>query len=427
MSPERPGREGRVDIRRLAVDAKLASRRLAAATSTEKNQALLLMADALERRMAEVLQENVQDVAAGRKKPLSAVQIDTLLLDEHRLEVMIRELRSLASMPDPVGEIVRGWITTDGLRIEKRRVPFGVIIVAYEARPSITVDAAALCVKTGNAVILCGGADSFASNRILAEVLTGAVLEAGLPRASIQFLASKDRADLVELLSQEDAVDLVVPRGGDLARFVVENTHIPVITAAGGNCHVYVDRAAELNQALAIAINSKVARPGVPNAAETLLVHEAVAEAFLPRIIKELQDRKVKIYACELTRTILGELGHQLEEATEGHWASEFQAMEMAVKVVKSLAEAVEHIGRYGTGHSEAIITRDLEASTRFLDEVDAAVVYVNASTRFTDGAALGLGGEIGVSTQKLHARGPLALRELTTVKYVITGSGHTR
>lgn len=416
-----------MEVRKLATDAKLASRRLAAATSAEKNQVLLLMADALERRMSEVLQENVQDVAAGRKKPLSAIQIDTLLLDEHRLQRLIRELRVLASMPDPIGRIVDGWRTTDGLRIEKRRVPLGVIAAVFEARPSVTVEAAALCVKAGNAVILCGGTDSFASNRILAEVLTGAVLEAGLPGAAIQFLSSKDRADLVELLQQDDVIDLAIPRGGSLGRFVKENTHIPVIVAAGGNCHVYVDRGADLTQALAIALNSKVTRPGLSNAAETLLVHEAVAEAFLPRVVKELQERRVKIYACELSRTILGELGHQLEGATDDHWATEFLAMEMAVKVVKSLAEAVEHIGRFGTGHSEAIITGDLEASTRFVDEVDAAVVYVNASTRFTEGQALGMGGEIAVSTQKLHARGPLALEELTTTKYVITGSGQTR
>ena len=412
----------------LAVAAKQASRRLTTASAATKNRALVAMAEALERRSAEILVENGEDVAEGRKKGLSGALIDRLYLDESRLEGIAASLRDVAALPDPVGEVVEGWRTAEGLQIEKVRVPFGVIAVVYEARPNVTVDAAALCLKTGNSVILRGGSDAYRSNRILAEVITGAAMEAGLPAECVQFVSNKDRAVLVDLLQLKDYIDLVIPRGGEeLKDFLVEHSKIPVIYAAGGNCHVYVDESADLKQALDITINAKCQRPGVCNAAETLLVHQAVAAKFLPTVVDALLERKVKLYVDTRTKELLGETAGKVSRATERHYATEFLALEMAVKVVDGLEEAIEHITRYGTGHSEAIITQDLESSRRFAEEVDAAAVYINASTRFTDGGVFGLGAEIGISTQKLHARGPLALKELTSTKYVVTGKGHIR
>ncbi|MBC7292995.1 MAG: glutamate-5-semialdehyde dehydrogenase [Thermoleophilia bacterium] len=359
---------------------------------------------------------------------LSRALIDRLLLDEERLRGIAASLRAIAALPDPVGEVVEGWRTAEGLDIQKVRVPFGVVAVVYEARPNVTVDAAALCLKTGNAVILRGGRDAYRSNRILAEVIRGAALEAGFPGECIQFVESKEREYLVDLLQLREYIDLVIPRGGEaLKEFLLEHSKVPVIYAAGGNCHVYVDRAADLKQALDITVNAKCQRPGVCNAAETLLVHEAVAGQFLPIVLRTLQERGVKLYVDSRTRELLGETDLKLLRATDKHYATEFLALEMAVRVVQSLEEAIEHINHYGTGHSEAIVTRDLEAARRFAEGVDAAAIYINASTRFTDGGVFGLGAEIGISTQKLHARGPLALKELTCTKYVVTGQGHVR
>ena len=415
-------------ITELATAAKKASRRLALMTAATKNRALIAMAEALQRRSAEILVENAEDVEEGRKKGLSKAFIDRLILDEQRLMGIAQSLRDIAALPDPVGEIVSGWRTAEGLEIQQVRVPFGVICVVYEARPNVTVDAAALCLKTGNAVILRGGSDAYRSNRILAEVITGAALEAGLPGDAIQFVLNKDRKALIELLRMRDQVDLVIPRGGEaLKEFLLENSKVPVIYAAGGNCHVYVDEAADLKVALDITINAKCQRPGVCNAAETLLVHEAVAPQFMAAVTKALQERDVKLYVDERTRELAGTTVSPLHDATETHYATEFLDLQMAIKVVSGLDEAVEHIARYGTGHSEAIVTRDLEAARRFARAADAAVIYINASTRFTDGGVFGLGAEIGISTQKLHARGPLALKELTSIKYVVTGEGHVR
>jgi glutamate-5-semialdehyde dehydrogenase len=412
----------------MAQAAKAASRRLALLTAAEKNRALIEMAEALERRSAEILVENAQDVTEGRKRGLTPALIDRLLLDEQRLRGVARSLRDVVALPDPVGEIVAGWRTAEGLEIQRIRVPFGVICVVYEARPNVTVDAAALCLKTGNAVILRGGSDAYRSNRILAEVITGAALEAGLPGDAIQFMADKDRASLIDLLQMRDQVDLVIPRGGEaLKDFLLEHSKVPVIYAAGGNCHVYVDETADLKQALEITVNAKCQRPGVCNAAETLLVHQAVAPEFMATVTKALQERDVKLYVDASTRALAGDTKAPLVDATDEHYATEFLDLQMAVKVVSGLDEALEHIARYSTGHSEAIVTRDLEAARRFARAVDAAVVYVNASTRFTDGGVFGLGAEIGISTQKLHARGPLALKELTSIKYVVTGEGHVR
>jgi len=412
----------------LAAMAKQASRRLAEAKSADKDSALLGMAEAIERRSDEILAENAEDIAEGRSNGLSLALIDRLLLDETRLRGIAGSLRNIAALPDPVGEVVEGWRTSEGLQIVKVRVPFGVVLVVYEARPNVTVDAAALCLKTSNAVILRGGSDASRSDRILATVITGAAVEAGLPEYCIQYVADKRHDALVELLQLHDSIDLVIPRGGEsLKDFLVKHSKIPVIYAAGGNCHVYVDKAADLRQALAITINAKCQRPGVCNAAETLLVHHAVAARFIPVVVRALDERGVKLYVDEPTRELVGGKGPKLHKATERHYATEFLGMEMAIKVVDSLAEAIEHIAQYGTGHSEAIVTRDLKASRQFAQAVDAAVVYINASTRFTDGAVFGLGAEIGISTQKLHARGPVALKELTSTKYVVTGDGHVR
>lgn len=413
---------------RLAREARQASRRLAVASSKQKDRALIEMAEALERRSGEILKENQEDLDEGRKKGLSNALIDRLLLDEDRIRGIADSLRDVATLPDPIGEVVGGWRTPEGLAIEKRRVPFGVVAVVYEARPNVTVDAAALCLKTGNAVILRGGSDAYHSNRILAEVIMGALLEADMPAEAVQFVPSRDRQVLVELLQLSDYVDLVIPRGGEqLKNFLVENSRVPVIYAAGGNCHVYVDGSANLEDARAITVNAKVQRPGVCNSAETLLVHESIADEFLPRVAGDLIERGVRLYADERGREALADLGEQVEAATEEHYATEFLSLEMAIRVVDGVGQAIEHIAEYGTGHSEAIVTRDFEASRRFTEEVDAAAVYVNASTRFTDGAVFGLGAEIGISTQKLHARGPLGLKELTSTKYVVLGQGHIR
>jgi len=418
-----------LNIERLATDAKLASRRLATLSSARKDRALLEMAEALELRMGEILEENAIDMAEGRKRGLTNALLDRLRLDEDRVRGMADALREVAALPDPIGEVVEGRRTSEGLQVQRVRVPFGVVAVIYEARPNVTVDAAALCLKAGNSVILRGGGDAYHSNRILAEVVTGALLEAGLPSEAIQFVGSRDREVLVRLLQLTGIVDLVIPRGGEqLKQFLVEHARVPVIYAAGGNCHIYVDKAADLKQAVEITVNAKVQRPGVCNAAESLLVHEAVAGEFLPRVVKELTDRKVELFVDDRSRGALEpEMAARTMPATEEHYATEFLDLKMAVRVVDDVEQAIEHITRYGTGHSEAIVTQDLAASRRFTEAVDAAAVYVNASTRFTDGNVFGLGAEIGISTQKLHARGPLGLRELTSTKFVVMGSGHVR
>jgi glutamate-5-semialdehyde dehydrogenase len=415
-------------ISELAIKAREASRRLAQANSAEKNRALLGMADAIERRSEEILAENAEDIAEGRSKGLSGALLDRLMLDEGRLRGIAASLREVAALPDPVGQVLEGGRTPEGLYIEKIRVPFGVVLVVYEARPNVTVDAAALCLKTGNAVILRGGSDAVRSNHVLASVITGAAVDAGLPADCIQFVLDQHHDALVELLQLKEYIDLVIPRGGEsLKEFLAKHSRIPVIYAAGGNCHVYVDKAADLRQALAITINAKCQRPGVCNAAETLLVHHTVAARFLPAVVKALQARDVKLYVDERAMESLGGKAVNLTMATERHYATEFLGLEMAMKVVESLEEAVQHIAEYGTGHSEAIITRDLKASQLFVQGVDAAAVYINASTRFTDGGVFGMGAEIGISTQKLHARGPVGLKELTSTKYVVTGDGHIR
>ena len=405
--------------------AREAARRLARLTRADKDAALELVAEALRRRAGEILTENAEDVELAKSDRLSAALVDRLYLDEDRLRDIVRSVRDVAALPDPVGEIEDGWRLANGLELTRVRVPLGVVAVVYEARPNVTVDAAALCLKSGNAAVLRGGSAAKHTNRMLAEVVQGAILEAGLPAEAVTFIAGP-REELLELISLQGLVDVVIPRGGEeLKALLVEHSRVPVIAAAGGNCHVYVDAAADLEAALAIIINAKCQRPGVCNAAETLLVHRDVAEAFLPRAIAELQRRGVDLVVDRATGEIVGDPA--LKRANRTHYETEFLALKLAVRVVGSLDEALDHIAAFGTGHPEAIVTNDLEAARRFTTEVDAAVVYVNASTRFTDGAQFGLGAEMGISTQKLHARGPVSLRELTTLKYVAWGDGQVR
>jgi len=412
-------------VEQLCAEAQRASRVLAGLSRARKDEALFAIADALRRRSAEILAENDEDVRLARENRLADALVDRLLLDDDRLRDVEQAVRDIAALPDPVGQLVDGWRLDNGVELRKVRVPLGVIAVIYEARPNVTVDAAALCLKSGNAVILRGGSAALHTNRILAEVVQGAVIEVGLPREVVSYL-SPDRRELAELLKQRKYVDLVIPRGGEeLKDYLLEHSKVPVVYAAGGNCHVYVDAAADLDKALPIIVNAKCQRPGVCNAAETLLVHEGVAGAFLPRAAEELKRRGVELVVDKATGDIIGDPA--LKRANKAHYDIEFLALKLAVRVVASLDEALDHIATYGTRHSEAIVTEDLAAARAFTAAVDAACVYVNASTRFTDGGQFGLGAEMGISTQKLHVRGPIALQELTCVKYELWGDGQVR
>lgn len=414
-----------MSVQQTCAAAQRASRVLAGLPRARKDEALGNVADALARRAAEILAENAEDLRLARESRLPDALIDRLLLDEDRLRDVAASVRALAALPDPVGQLVDGWRLENGVELRKVRVPLGVVAVIYEARPNVTVDAACLCLKTGNAVILRGGSAAMHSNRLLSEVVQGAVIEAGLPREAVSYL-TPDRRELDELLEQRRYVDLVIPRGGeDLKDYLRERSKVPVIYAAGGNCHVYVDAAADLGKAVPIIVNAKCQRPGVCNAAETLLVHRDVAAEFLPRAVEELKRRGVELVVDKAAADVLGD--PTLKRANKTHYETEFLALKLAVRVVDSLDEALEHIATYGTRHSEAIVTEDLGAARRFTAEVDAACVYVNASTRFTDGGEFGLGAEMGISTQKLHARGPIALQELTCVKYELWGDGQVR
>jgi glutamate-5-semialdehyde dehydrogenase len=414
-----------MSVQQTCAAAQRAARVLAGLPRERKDEALVNVADALARRGAEILAENAEDVRLARESRLPNALVDRLLLDEDRLGDVATSVRALAALPDPIGQLVDGWRLENGIELRKVRVPLGVVAVIYEARPNVTVDAACLCLKTGNAVILRGGSAALHSNRILSEVVQGAVIEAGLPREAISYL-TPDRRELDELLEQRRYVDLVIPRGGeDLKNYLMERSKVPVIYAAGGNCHVYVDAAADLDKAVAIIVNAKCQRPGVCNAAETLLVHREVAADYLPRAVEELKRRGVELVVDKAAADALGD--PSLKRANKSHYETEFLALKLAVRVVATLDEALEHIATYGTRHSEAIVTEDLGAARRFTAEVDAACVYVNASTRFTDGGEFGLGAEMGISTQKLHVRGPIGLQELTCVKYELWGDGQVR
>lgn len=404
--------------------AKEAARKLAYLSTGVKNNALLAMAGALRKEKDCILQENARDVEAGKKKGLSRALIDRLLLTPGRVEDMARGLETVCSLPDPVGEVEAMWTRPNGLQIGRMRVPMGVIGIIYEARPNVTVDAAGLCLKAGNAVVLRGGSEAINSNRAVAGVIARAAEAAGIPEGAIQFIENTDRAAVNIMLKLNDYLDVLIPRGGaGLIQTVVQNATVPVIETGVGNCHVYVDSEANLEMARDIVINAKCQRPGVCNAIESLLVHKGVASRFLPDILEKLKEAGVEVRGCEETRKMVP----WVNPATEDDYAAEFLDLVIAVKVVDSIDEAMDHIYKYGTGHSECIVTENYFNGRRFQREVDAAAVYINASTRFTDGGMFGFGAEIGISTQKLHARGPMGLKELTTIKYIIFGEGQIR
>jgi glutamate-5-semialdehyde dehydrogenase len=406
--------------------AKRASRVLAVLDTQTKDAALEAIAVALEERLAEILDANVLDLEAGRASGLSEALVDRLVLTPARVAAMAHGVRAIAALPDPVGELLEVQRRPNGLEIRKLRVPLGVVAVIYEARPNVTIDAAALCLKSGNAVVLRGSSSAAHSNAILAAVAAEAASGAGVPEGAIAVIQGSGREELRELATQTAQIDLIIPRGGEgLKATLLEHATVPVIYAASGNCHVYVDASADLEQARRVVLNAKVQRPGVCNAAETLLVHRGVAAAFLPEVAAALVAAGVELRGDELAR----ELSRPVEvaRASAEDWDTEYLALTLAVAVVDSLEAAVEHIAEHGSGHSEAIVASDHDAAQRFQLAVDAACVYVNASTRFTDGEEFGMGAEIGNSTQKLHARGPIGLRELCTHKYLIEGDGHVR
>ncbi|MBI4597248.1 MAG: glutamate-5-semialdehyde dehydrogenase [Candidatus Omnitrophica bacterium] len=411
-------------IREVVGAAKEASRVLARASTAQKNNALSAMAAALRSAAAEILAANARDVAAAKHAQLSVALVDRLALTEPRIAEMAQSIEAVAALPDPVGAVIRSWQQPNGLAIKKVRVPLGVIGIIYESRPNVTSECASLCVKSGNAVVLRGGSEAFASNHAIAKPLQAALRETGLPEAAVTMIPTADRAGVDAMLEMEAFIDVVIPRGGEtLIRKIAEQSRIPVIKHAKGVCHVYVDEAADLRMASAIALNAKCQRPATCNAMETLLVHRTVAASFLPQVIQKLQEAAVEVRGCEKTRAI----APSVAPATEDDWTAEYLDLILSVRVVDSLEEAIEHIQRYGSAHSDAIVTADAAHAQRFTREVDSAAVYVNASTRFTDGFQFGLGAEIGISTDRLHARGPMGLEELTTYKYVVYGTGQLR
>lgn len=414
-------------VRDVARRSQVASRALATATRATKDAALHALADALGAAAGEIVAANADDLARGRDRGLSDGLLDRLALTPARIGAIAGALRELAGLPDPVGEVVRGQTLPNGLRLRQLRVPMGVVGMIYEARPNVTVDAAGLALKSGNAVILRGGSAAASSNAVIVDVLRRALEAQGLPADLVQTIDAYGRPGGVALMQARGLVDVLVPRGGaDLIRTVVESSTVPVIETGVGNVHVYVDATADVANAVEIVMNAKTQRVGVCNAAETLLVHADAAEAFLPAALAALGGAGVLLHG-DARAVALAPESVEVLPATDADWAAEYLALELAVRVVDSLDDAIEHIRTWSSGHTEAILTRDLAASERFVAEVDSAAVMVNASTRFTDGGELGLGAEIGISTQKLHARGPMGLAELTTTKWVVHGDGHVR
>jgi len=409
--------------------AKAASRRLAYLSTDIKNMALNNIANDLLVRSSDILAANELDYKAAGESGMNAAMLDRLLLTEERLESMAQDVKAVAALPDPIGEVIEMRTLPNGLLIQKRRVPLGVIGAIYESRPNVTIDISSLCLKSGNSIILRGGKESIHSNSALAKLVQKAATRAGVPDGAVQFIENTDRSLVNQMLKMGNYIDLIVPRGGaGLIKFVKENAAMPVVAGGIGVCHTYVDRSADIDKAVAIAFNAKVQRPTVCNALDSLLVHKDIAEDYLPRVATELAKAGVDMHCDEKSLSILKAIPDlKLSPATDEDWGREFLSLVIAIKVVASLDEALEHIERYGSGHSEAIVTEDDNSATRFLNEVDAACVYANASTRFTDGAQFGMGAEIGISTQKLHARGPMALKELTSYKWVVRGSGQIR
>jgi glutamate-5-semialdehyde dehydrogenase len=421
-------------VAEICANAKRAARVLAQTDTAVKDAALEAIATALNDRIDEILAANERDMLTAREADIGAALLDRLRLDEARVAAIARAVRQVAALQDPVGEVIDGQRLPNGLDVRKVRVPLGVVAVVYEARPNVTIDAAALCLKSGNAIVLRGSSSAMHSNAALAQIACEAAVSAGLPDGCVSLVAGGGREELAELATQQGTVDLIIPRGGEGLKHALQAVAtVPVIYAASGNCHVYVDASADVEQALAIVLNAKTQRPGVCNAAETLLVHERIAPLLMTRLLVALGDSGVLVRADEATQGFAEQLDEQtaslvvVEPATAEDWEQEYLAPILAVGVVGSVEEAIAHVARYGSGHSEAIVTRDTAAARAFQLGVDAACVYVNASTRFTDGGEFGMGAEIGNSTQKLHARGPIGLRELCTFKYLIEGDGHVR
>jgi glutamate-5-semialdehyde dehydrogenase len=411
-------------ITEICKKAKAASVEMAKLSAETKNTALCMMANALEANTNKILAANQADVEAAKAKGLKTALLDRLALDQRKIQTMARGLREVSALADPIGTIISSWTRPNGLIISQVRVPLGVVGVIYESRPDVTSDAAGICIKSGNAVILRGGSDALNSNVAIGEVLRDALAGTNVPVDAVQVVNSPERSVAEELMRMREYIDVLIPRGGaDLIETVVEKSRIPVIETGTGNCHVYVEEDADLDKATPIVINAKCQRPGTCNAAEKLLVHSKIAERYLPVVISALRKEGVEVRGCEETRKIVPDV----KPAIEQDWPTEYLDLIMGVKVVKDLDEAIRHINKYGTKHSDSILTTDFNKALRFMREVDSAAVYWNASTRFTDGNQFGLGAEIGISTQKLHARGPMSVQHLTTTKYVIFGNGQIR
>ncbi len=411
-------------VLKIAQEAKKASYKLAQASTEDKNKALEKMANGLLKAKVALIKVNKQDLANARKKKLSSAFIDRLTLNEKRIEKMASDIRDVVKLENPVGTIIKTWKRPNGLLINKKRVPIGVIGIIYESRPNVTSDAASLCLKAGNAVILRGGSEAFNSNKKIAEILKSSLKGTAISEKAIQFIPTTDRKAIDELLKLNDYIDLIIPRGGEeLIKKVTENSCIPVIKHYKGVCHVYVDRFAKIDMAMNICFNAKVQRPSVCNSMETMLVDEKIAKKFLPLMLKKFKSAGVEIRGDTETRKIMKDI----KTANESDWYAEYLDLILAVKVVSDVDEAIEHINTYGTHLSDAIVTEDYSNAMKFLNEIDSATVYVNASTRFTDGGEFGLGAEIGISTDKIHARGPMGLEELTTYKYIVFGDGQVR
>lgn len=409
---------------RLAKQAKTASRQLAPISSAEKNRALHLMAEQLEAQNDYLIEENMKDLDAAEKAGISEAIVDRIALNDSRVRGMAKGLREVALLPDPVREVVKMWRRPNGLQVGRMRIPLGVIAIIYEARPNVTADAAALCLKSGNAVILRGGSEAHFSNQAIGQILSEACAQTRVPREAVQIVQTKDHALVQELLQLEEYIDLVIPRGGEeLIRAVVAQSKVPVIKHYKGVCHIYVDADASLEMAERICMNAKVQRPSVCNAMETLLVHQAIAPTFLPSLIAKYQTAGVEIRGCETTCALVP----GIKRAAEADWTTEYLDLILSVRVVKDMDEAIDHIERYGSEHTEAIVTTNYQRSRDFIDRVNSSAVLVNASTRFNDGGELGLGAEIGISTSKIHAFGPMGLEELTTTKFVVLGDGQIR
>src|SRR4030043_1443517 len=414
----------RSEAKKMAKQAKEVSRLLARLSTDTKNKALFEMADDLEKNQAFLIEENKKDLSAGEQAHLSSAMMDRLRMTPAVIQAMAKGLREVSCLPDPVGEIVKMWRRPNGLTVGRMRIPIGVIGIIYESRPNVTADAAGLCLKSGNSVILKGGSEAFHSNQAIGQILRKVLVKMELPPEVIQIFPHTEREAIREMLQLEDEIDLIIPRGGEeLIRFVTNHSKIPVIKHYKGVCHIFVDESADLEMATRVCLNAKVQRPGVCNAMETLLVHEKLAGRFLPKIAKVLQKEGVELRGCPQTKKVLS----HIKESQEEDWFQEYLDLILSIKVGRGIEEAIEHITRYGSSHTEAIITSDYQNAQRFLKEVNSSCVLVNASTRFNDGFELGLGAEIGISTSKLHAFGPMGLEELTTTKFIVYGEGQIR